>query len=61
MVVFIEKICIRFMYIYGVNGEMYVDSFFIIVNDFRMCKKMVYYLYVFEGGGYGDGDEGLMC
>jgi hypothetical protein len=59
MVAFTEKICTRFTHIYGVNGEMYADSSSITVNDFRTCKKTVHYPHVPEGGGHGDGDEGL--
>ncbi|KAG5744600.1 hypothetical protein H9Q72_010371 [Fusarium xylarioides] len=59
MVAFTEKICTRFTHIYGVHGEMYADSSSITVTDFRTCKKMVHYPHIPEGGGHGDGDEGL--
>ncbi|RKK36883.1 hypothetical protein BFJ66_g13275 [Fusarium oxysporum f. sp. cepae] len=59
MVAFTEKICTRFTYIYGVHGEMYADSSSITVTDFRTCKKTVHYPHIPEGGGHGDGDEGL--
>lgn len=59
MVAFTEKICQRYTHIYGVNGEMYADSSSITVTDFRTCKKTVHYPHVPEGGGHGDGDEGL--
>ncbi|KAF5710797.1 oxidoreductase [Fusarium globosum] len=59
MVAFTEKICTRFTHIYGVHGEMYADSSSITVTDFRTCKKTVHYPHIPEGGGHGDGDEGL--
>ncbi len=59
MVAFTKKICQRFTNIYGTNGEIYADSDSITVQDFRTGEKRVHYPFVPEGGGHGDGDEGL--
>lgn len=59
MVAFTKKICERFSNIYGTDGEIYTDSSCIVVQDFNTGKEKTYYPHVPEGGGHGDGDEGL--
>jgi hypothetical protein len=61
MVAFSQKICQRFTRFYGEFGEIYADSEKIEVTDFRKGggEKKVYWPYVPEDGGHGDGDEGL--
>ena len=59
MVAFTEKICQRFTHIYGEHGEIFADGDKIEVRDFRTGEKRTHWPYVPEGGGHGDGDEGL--
>jgi len=59
MVAFSQKICQRFTHVYGEYGEVYADGDKIEVTDFKSGEKRVYWPYVPEEGGHGDGDEGL--
>ena len=59
MVAFSQKICQRFTHIYGEYGEIFADGDKIEVINFGSGEKTVHWPYVPEGGGHGDGDEGL--
>ncbi|KAE9365554.1 NAD(P)-binding protein [Stipitochalara longipes BDJ] len=59
MVAFSHKICQRFTHIYGEYGEIFADGDKIEIIDFGTGEKKVHWPYVPEGGGHGDGDEGL--
>ncbi|PMD33018.1 NAD(P)-binding protein [Hyaloscypha variabilis F] len=59
MVAFSQKICQRFTHIYGEYGEIFADGDKIEITDFKTGEKTVHWPYVPEGGGHGDGDEGL--
>jgi hypothetical protein len=59
MVAFTEKICQRFTHIYGEYGEIFADGDKIEIRSFGTKEKKVHWPYVHEGGGHGDGDEGL--
>ena len=59
MVAFTHKICQRFTHIYGEYGEIFADGDKIEILDFGTGEKKVHWPYVPEGGGHGDGDEGL--
>lgn len=58
MVAFTKKICDRYSNIYGTDGEIYADSFSIVVENFTTGTKQTYYPHV-EGRGHGGGDGGL--
>lgn len=50
--------CERFTRIYGVNGEIYADSYNITVEDFGTGKKTTHTPHM-ESKGHGGGDLGL--
>jgi hypothetical protein len=58
MVAFTTKICDRYSYIYGTDGEIYADSSVITVTDFASGKETKHYPHI-AGGGHGGGDDGL--
>ncbi|KAL2154122.1 hypothetical protein VTH82DRAFT_2798 [Thermothelomyces myriococcoides] len=58
MVAHTKKICERYTHIYGVDGEIYADSFTITIEDFRTGKTTVHRPKV-ESHGHGGGDIGL--
>ncbi|AEO54215.1 hypothetical protein MYCTH_2296531 [Thermothelomyces thermophilus ATCC 42464] len=58
MVAHTKKICDRYTHIYGVDGEIYADSFTITIEDFRTGQTTVHRPKV-ESRGHGGGDIGL--
>jgi predicted dehydrogenase len=58
MVAFTTKICDRYSNIYGTDGEIYADSFSIVVDNFTTGIKQTFYPHV-EGKSHGGGDRGL--
>ena len=58
MVAHTKKICQRYSYIYGSDGEIYADSETITVEDFNNGTKKIFKPHV-PGGGHGGGDDGL--
>jgi len=59
MVAHTKKLCDRYTYLYGVDGEIHADSFTITVEDFRTGKTTVHRPKV-ESHGHGGGDVGLV-
>lgn len=58
MVAQTKRQCERFTRIYGVNGEIYADSYTIKVEDFNTGKTTTYSPHL-ETKGHGGGDLGL--
>ncbi|KAJ9157750.1 1,5-anhydro-D-fructose reductase [Pleurostoma richardsiae] len=58
MVAHTTKQCDRFTHVYGVDGEVYADSFTITVEDFRTGAVTTHRPKI-ESLGHGGGDNGL--
>lgn len=58
MVASTKKICDRYSYIYGTEGEIYADSKTITVEDFNTGQKTIY-TPMAQDSGHGGGDLGL--
>ncbi|KAL2141602.1 hypothetical protein VTI28DRAFT_2204 [Corynascus sepedonium] len=58
MVAQTKEICDRYTHLYGVDGEIYADSFTITVEDFRTGQTTVHRPPI-ESRGHGGGDIGL--
>ncbi|KAM3075956.1 hypothetical protein ACMFMG_006532 [Clarireedia jacksonii] len=60
MVAQTKKICERYTYIYGTEGEIYADSKNIQVEDFRTGEKKIWTPKTDGTSGHGGGDAGLV-
>ncbi|KAK3330277.1 hypothetical protein B0H66DRAFT_572395 [Apodospora peruviana] len=58
MVAQTQRVCQRYTSLYGVDGEIYADSYKIVVQDFRTGKATTHETPQ-EGEGHGGGDLGL--
>ncbi|KAL2128181.1 hypothetical protein VTI74DRAFT_9543 [Chaetomium olivicolor] len=58
MVAHTKRICDRYTHLYGVDGEIFADSFTITIEDFRTGKTTVHRPEI-ESHSHGGGDIGL--